>query len=406
MSEYIAEYITLAVVSVLAFMSPLLAQRLKAPVVVTELVLGMVIGGLAALFEWQFDKPVFIFGDIIKFLANLGFVLLLFLAGLEFDFQILQERGRGPVITGVVVFLLTFVLGLVMMAPLGLGNIFVLAIIMSTTSVGVVIPTLREITGMDHDYRQNIVISALVADFMTMLLLVFVPFTVEGDVVHIAIAAGIYIPLLATIFFLSYKIGTAAMWHFPKTLSRFFHSKDPSELGVRASFMFLFVFIVVAVAFGIEAILGAFLAGILLSLLFQDGSLLAKKLFGLGYGFFIPVFFIYIGSSFDFSIFTDITILWIVPVLVFVGLINKIIPSLVYYKEHTGREILAMGILNASRLTLLIAAVTVALQYELIDESLYSAVIFLSIILCLASPTAFKSLIGKKEKRSAGGDDG
>ena len=121
---------------------------------------------------------------------------------------------------------------------------------------------------------------------------------------------------------------------------------------VRASFMFLFVFIVVSLAFGIEAILGAFLAGILLSLLFQEGSLLAKKLFGLGYGFFIPVFFIYIGSSFDFSIFTDITIFWIVPALLFVGFINKIVPSLVYYREHTGKQMVAMGILNASRLTL------------------------------------------------------
>lgn len=398
MTEFLPEYITLAIVAVLAFMSPLLAKRLRAPVVVTELVFGMIIGGLAALAQWYFDKPVLIFGDILKFLANLGFVILLFLAGLEFDFQMLQQKGRGPITTGLIVFLLTFVLGMVMLAPLGLGNIFVMAIIMSTTSVGVVVPTLREISGLGKDYKQNIIISALVADFLTMLLLVFIPFSVEGDIFKIALSALIYIPMLALIFYISYKIGSAAMWHFPDTLARFFHGKDPTELGVRASFMFLFFFIVVAMTLGIEAILGAFLAGILLSLLFQEGALMAKKLFGLGYGFFIPVFFIYIGSSFDFSIFTSFTFFWIVPVLFLVSLVNKIVPSFVYIKEHSAREVLAIGVLNSSRLTLLIAAVTVALQYDLIDDSLYSAIIFLSILLCIVSPTTFRWLISDRTK--------
>jgi Kef-type K+ transport system membrane component KefB len=404
MSEFISEYVTLAIVSILAFISPFLARSLNTPVVVTELVYGLIIGGIASLAEFFFGGNVLIFGDALRFLANLGLVLLLFLAGLEFDFQLLQERGKGPVLIGIVVFLFTFGLGALMLSMLGVGNIFVMAIIMSTTSVGVVIPTLREVGTKDKNWSQNIIISALVADFFTMLLVVFVPFAAEGDLVSVIISAGIYIPLLFLIIFAAYKIGSAAMWHFPSSLSKFFHSKDPSELGVRASFMFLFLFIIVALAFGIEAILGAFLAGILLSLLFQEGALLSKKMFGIGYGFFIPVFFIYIGSTFDFGLFGTYHFLWLVPILVLVGLANKVIPSLLYLKEHTLKKIAAMGILNSSRLTLLIAAATVALDYTLIDTSTYSALILLSIILCILSPTIFRrmSIEEKKEEVKPG----
>jgi len=382
MVEFIAEYGTLALVSILAFLSPVLAKRLRTPVVVTELVFGVIIGGVFYLLQTYTSllaKDAVLFSDSLRFLAKLGLVFLLFLAGLEFDFQILRERGPRPLLTGFIVFLLTFGLGMVMMYPLGLGNIFILAIIMSTTSVGVVIPTLRELGGIDRYYRQNIIISALVADFATMLLLVFVPFVKEGDFQRIAITSGIYIPAVFIIFFIAYRVGASAMWHFPKFLSRWFHSKDPAEIGVRASFMFLFIFIIISLALGIDPILGAFLAGILLSLLFQEGALLSKKLFGLGYGFFIPVFFIFIGTSFDFSLLGSYKLLWMVPIL-------------------------AMGLLNSARLTLLIAAVTLAKEYDLIGDELYSAFILLSIVLCVVSPTLFKKLIDEGPSEGSEGD--
>ena len=173
-ASYRSEYFTLALVAILAFLSPLLAKRLRAPVVVMELLFGMGIGGIVAIIKWQFQWDLLIFGDTLKFLANLGFIVLLFLAGLEFDFQILQERGTGPVIKGIAAFVISYLLAVIFIIPLGIANgqagIFMAAIVLSTTFVGIVATTLREVGLADQRYRQNIIIMALMADISITLL--------------------------------------------------------------------------------------------------------------------------------------------------------------------------------------------------------------------------------------------
>jgi Kef-type K+ transport system membrane component KefB len=348
------------------------------------------------------DLDLLIFGETLKFLSNLGFIVLLFLAGLEFDFQILQERGKGAVLKGIVIFIMSYVLSVIFMLPLGLGigagGPFMVGLIISTTFVGIVATTLREVGLADMNYRQNIIIIALMADISITIMLVLIPLSAKADLFSLALSMGIYIPVTFLVFYIAYRMGSLAMWHFPKTLSRFFHGKDPSELGVRATFMFLFFFIVLTLAFGIEAILGAFLAGMLFSLLFHEGALLSKKLFGLGYGFLIPVFFIQIGSRFDYSMLWNPTFLWLVPYILMVGILNKVLPSLIFLKEHSIKKVLAMGILNSSRLGLMIAAVTLAINYKLVSESMLSPIILVAMILCLACPTAFKKMMSNEPK--------
>ena len=399
---YRSEYFTLALVAILAFMSPLLAKRLGAPVVVMELLFGMAIGAVVAVIKWQLHWELLIFGDTLKFLANLGFIVLLFLAGLEFDFQILQERGPGPVFKAVAAFIIAYLLSVLFIIPLGVGigvsGIFMGAIVISTTFVGIVATTLREVGLADMRYRQNIIIMALMADISVTLLLVLVPLGAASDIFHLALSLGIYIPVIFLVFYVAYRVGSLAMWHFPQTLSRFFHSKDTSELGVRASFMFLFMFILMTLAFGIEAILGAFLAGMLFSLLFHEGALLSKKLFGLGYGFLIPVFFINIGSQFNFAILWNPTILWMVPYIILVATLNKVLPAFLFVKDHSLKKVLAMGLLNSSRLGLMIAAVTLAIQFKLVKADFLSPIILVAMILCLAYPTAFKRLMANEPK--------
>jgi Kef-type K+ transport system membrane component KefB len=236
------------------------------------------------------------------------------------------------------------------------------------------------------------------ADISITLLLVLVPLGAASDIFRLALSLGIYIPVIFLAFYLAYRVGSLAMWHFPQTLSRFFHSKDTSELGVRASFMFLFIFILMTLAFGIEAILGAFLAGMLFSLLFHEGALLSKKLFGLGYGFLIPVFFINIGSQFNFAILWNPAVLWMVPYIIIVATLNKVLPAFLFVKDHSLKKVLAMGLLNSSRLGLMIAAVTLAIQYKLVKADFLSPIILVAMILCLVYPTAFKNLMANELK--------
>jgi Kef-type K+ transport system membrane component KefB len=410
MPQYASEYFALALVAILAFMSPLLAKRIKVPVVVVELIFGMTIGGIVAILKWLKWSPpwepagsdILLFGAPFKFLANLGFIVLLFLAGLEFDFQILNERGKGSIFKAIGAFVLTFLMGTILMIPLGMGigngGIFLVGLTVSTTFVGIVATTLREVGLADMPYRQNIIIMALMADIAVTIMLVLVPLVAKADLLHLALNLGIYIPVTFLIFYIAYRLGSMAMWHFPKTLSRFFHGKDPSELGVRASFMFLFFFILLTLAFGIEAILGAFLAGMLFSLLFHEGALLSKKLFGLGYGFFVPVFFIYIGSNFDFTLLWRPELLWMVPYIIMVAVVNKMLPSIYFAPEHPLKKVLGIGVLNSSRLAVMIAAVTLGIQYNLVNKDILSPMILVAMVLCLVCPTAFKRMMANEPK--------
>jgi Kef-type K+ transport system membrane component KefB len=409
-TQYASEYFALALVAILAFISPLLAKRIRVPVVVMELTFGMIIGGIVAVIKWLKWIPpwqpsgteIQLFGSPLQFLANLGFIILLFLAGLEFDFQVLQERGKGPVFRGVAIFVMTYIMGILLMIPLhmGIGNggIFLVGLTVSTTFVGIVTSTLREVGLADMRYRQNIIIMALMADISVTLMLVLVPIVANADMFSLVLNLGIYIPVTFLIFYIAYRVGSLAMWHFPKTLSRFFHGKDPSELGVRASFMFLFFFILLTLAFGIQAILGAFLAGMLFSLLFHEGALLSKKLFGLGYGFFIPVFFIYIGSNFDFTLLWRPELLWMVPFIIMVAIVVKIVPSFYFVTEHSLKKILGIGVLNSSRLAVMIAAVTLGIQYNLVNKDFMSPIILVAMILCLLCPTVFKRMMASEPK--------
>lgn len=414
-AAYRSEYFALALVAILAFLSPLLAKRIRAPVVVVELIFGMTIGGIVAILKWLHWHPPWapdtdfsIFGTIdhpliaLQFLANLGFIILLFLAGLEFDFQVLQERGKGSVFKGLGIFIITYIISILLMIPLGMGigqgGIFLVGLTISTTFIGIVTTTLREVGLADRNYRQNIIIMALMADISVTIMLVLVPLVAKADILQMALNLGIYIPVTFLIFYIAYRVGSMAMWQFPTTLSRFFHGKDPSELGVRASFMFLFFFILLTLTFRIEAILGAFLAGMLFSLLFHEGALLSKKLFGLGYGFFVPVFFIYIGSNFDFTLLWRPELLWMVPYIIIVAILNKVLPSLVFLKDYKIKKVLGIGILNSSRLAVMIAAVTIGIRYGLVNPNLLSPMILVAMILCLACPTAFKSMMANEPK--------
>ncbi|MCK5253995.1 MAG: cation:proton antiporter, partial [Thermoplasmata archaeon] len=163
-------FYSLLIVALIAFFIPFLAKRLGIPVIVGEISFGILVGILNVFIRDHWNVVIISFeeGTGLDLLAEIGLIFLLFLAGLEIDINVIDERGIRAVLFGVIMFLFAFILSVGFMWLLDMG-IFI-ALILATTSVGVVIPILREMGISKTAIGQDIILAAIVADFATMML--------------------------------------------------------------------------------------------------------------------------------------------------------------------------------------------------------------------------------------------
>jgi Kef-type K+ transport system membrane component KefB len=289
-------YTNLLIVVVVAFVAPLALgffPRLRLPAIVVEIILGIAIGPSGL--DWaSVDTPVSI-------LALVGLAFLLFLAGLEIDVQ--RLRGRTLKLTSVG-FLLSFVLGVAVGGLLSAGNfvkspLFV-AIVLVSTSLGVIVPVLKDSDNIGSDFGQLVIAAASIADFGAIILLsLFFSGKGSTDTAGKLILLGVFALVVVL-------IGLAiAGFERAGSLSRVLLALQDTtaQIRVRGAFVLLIGFVALADTVGLETILGAFAAGAMLSLIDRDEAMthpqFRLKLEAAGFGIFIPVFFVTSGLRFD-----------------------------------------------------------------------------------------------------------
>ncbi|MBE0646481.1 MAG: cation:proton antiporter [Bacteroidales bacterium] len=401
------DYLPLLVVAAVAWLTPLLMTVLRLrriPTVIMEIVIGFVIGKF--LFSYFTPEST----DILDFLAFTGFMFLMFLSGLEIDMdQIVASLPRrrltmarflsNPFLVGFSIFILTVTLSyggaIVMRQYIPMQNTFYFALIMITTSVGIIIPVLKERGEISSRFGQMIVLAAVIADILSIILFSFTAFILKnGFQPEILLILGIIL-----LFFVFYSTGIL-LKRIPLIKKLIFQlSEAASQITVRGTMLMLLIFIVLAQFIGREVmLLGAFLGGLLLSVYTHKArSLLLLKLDGMGYGFFIPVFFVMVGIRFDPSLLAGLeSSLFLFLALFLITLYAvKVIPSLIWTRLFGVRKALAGGFLISSRLSLIIAASAIGLQMELISPEINAAVILMAIITCIVSPILY-NLISPK----------
>lgn len=342
---------------------------------------------------------------MLKILALLGFAYLMFLSGLEVNFDAVlpkkgfwhgswQERLGSPVSLGLLTFVLTVTLAI--LAGWGLhtldaaDDIWLMALILSTTSLGLVMPVLkeRELTG--SPYGQTLLVTAVIADFATMLLVsVYVVLHTQG------LSPEVFLVLFLFGFFATvYRLALLAHRHFPGTRWMSSISHATAQMEVRGAFAIGLAFIALAQGLGAEMILGAFLGGALISVLSTgSASDLKHKLEVFGYAFFMPIFFIMIGVRFDLPALLESTrALVLVPLILIMAYAVKLAAAVVFRLEYSWRQTLAGGALLSSRLSLIIAVAAIGLQLGSIDAATNSAIILVAIVTSTLSPLLFSRI--------------
>lgn len=398
MEASINTYISLLIIISLAVAVPMLLSKFKKvtiPGVVGEILVGIIIGESG--FNLIHD------GVEIEFLNSFGFAFLMFLSGLEVDFSLLRTTKENrkdkiyekPIALGVLIFIGTLIMSFAFSFALeryGLvGNSMLMTLILSTTSLGIVVPILKERNIISTEYGQTILMAALVADFATMVLItVFISFRTNG-----ANFRAFLVVILFMVFFIFLRVGRKFVDNEVLREMTNALSNTTAQIKVRGSFALILVFIALANLLGTEVILGAFLAGAIVSILGdREASDLHYKLDAIGYGFFIPIFFILVGVSFDLqAVLANPKSMILVPILILIVYVVKLVPSLLLLKKFETKKTIAAGFLLSSRLSLIIAASSIGLELGLITSEVNAAIILVAIITCTFSPMLFEKIL-------------
>lgn len=392
-----ASFSSLVIVLLAAFITPLILHRFKIkvmPVVVAEIIMGIVIG------KSGFDL---VQQDMwLETLSMLGFIFLMFLSGLEIDFtafiggrkkEVLPSGKEAPntFLVSFLVFVGIFILSLLLsylFVLIGfIENAFLMTLIISTISLGVVVPTLKDAGIMKSNIGQIILLVAVIADLVTMILLAVFASIYGGEntnmwLMLILFGAGVAL----------YFIGkTFQSRSFIETLS-----KGTIQIGTRAVFTLIIVLVALSETIGAENILGAFLAGVLVSLLSPNKEMV-QKMDSFGYGFLIPIFFVMVGVDLDiWSLFKEPKILMLIPLLFIALLISKVVPIYLLKKWYDTKTTLAAGFLLTSTLSLVIAAATIGERVNVIDSQMSGALILTAVLTSIFTPIGFKKLFPEK----------
>src|SRR6266480_2724560 len=383
----------LAIVAAAALAAPLalgLFPRIRLPAIVLEIVLGVVIG--PNVLGWvSIDTP-------IQVISLLGLAFLLLLAGLEVDY----ERFRGHLLRLTAVgYAVSFGLALLIGVGLHAGGLvkspLLIGIALSATSLGIVVPVLKDAGQVDTPFGQLVVAGASIAEIATIVLL---SLFFSGE------ASGLGVKLLLLgLFVLAVGVAVLGAERSMRISAAFLRLQDTTaEIRIRGSFVLLTLFVVLAERLGLEAILGAFLAGAIIKLVDRDQTMthpeFRQKLEAVGYGVFVPVFFVVTGLSFELNaLFANATNLARVPIFLAALLVAHGLPALFYKSVTTRTQTVAAAPLQATSLSFLVVAGQIGVQLDLLRPAVYAALVAAGLLSVLLFPLMALTLLPGEEQK-------
>ena len=381
-----------------AFAAPFLLglfPRVRLPAVVLEIVAGIVIG--PSILGWVHPD------ETIDVVARIGLVFLLFLAGLEIEFHRLRGRVLRLALVGFVVsFALAVVVALGLKAADLVETPLLVAIILSATSLGVIIPVLKDAGQVSSQFGQLVIAAGSIADFGGIILL-SVFFTGKGGTGSTLFLIGSLFAVAAAVF--AVVRGAERSMRISSDLVRL--QDTTAQIRVRAAVVLLIGFAAIAEKLGLEVILGAFAAGAVLTLLDRDEAMthpeFRRKLEAIGFGVFIPVFFVTSGVRFDLDALTSSTSA-VVMVPIFLAALAAVrgLPALLYRTWLDQRRVVVAGMLQATSLPFIVAATAIGRSLGLIDAAESAALIAAGLLSVLIFPLAGLSLLREAEGPAPG----
>jgi Kef-type K+ transport system membrane component KefB len=368
-----------------------LPKRFAPPVVVLELVLGIAIGpevlGLA-----QTD-------DFVEFFSNLGLGMLFFFAGYEIDFE--RIKGR-PMLLGALGWLVSILLayaigGLLVATGVVLSTLFV-GSAMATTAIGTLIPILRDNGELKSRFGTYLLAAGGAGEFGPILLVTLVLSTTNP--LHEAAILLAFVALALALALVSVRYA----WRGWPALERTFEAS--SQLAVRVTVVLVFGLVLLAGTLGLDILLGGFVAGMItrLALKGQELQVFESKLTAVGFGFFVPFFFVASGIEFDLAALGSAEA--IAKLFLFLGLFLVVrgVPAMLLYRGVLNvRDRAALAFYSATELPLVVAITTIATEQGHMKTSTAAGLVGAAMLSTLIYPFVAMAL-RRRSRDEAPGD--
>jgi Kef-type K+ transport system membrane component KefB len=367
-----------------------LAPKLRLPAVVLEIVLGIILG--PAVLGWvEIDEPV-------EVVSLIGLAFLLFLAGLEIDLHALRGRLLREASEGFAVSLVLALAAALVLYVTGIADSPILiAVILASTSLGVIVPVLQDSGDARSPFGQLVIAAASIADFASVLLLTLLFSREATGTGTKLLLIGVFVGVLVIV-----AVTVARAERSTRISAAVRRLQDTSaEIRVRGAFVLLIGMVALAEQLGLELILGAFAAGAILNHLDMDNEMthpqFRTKLAAVGFGVFIPVFFVASGVRFDLdALFADAATVASIPAFLAALWVARGLPALLYRGDFGQRRAIAAGLLQATSLPFIVAATQIGQDLGVIDAATSAAFIGAGLLSVLVFPITALALLRER----------
>lgn len=382
-----ALFIALAFLIVL---SPVFSKITRLPIVVVEILLG----SIAVWFG--FLNPN---NDVFKYLSEIGFFYLMFLAGLEINLKNFAAQ-RGKLLKSAIIYFITlYSLSIGIYIIFELNPVYI--VIIPIVSLGMIMALINEY-GKEFKWLEIVLIVGVIGEIISIsAIVIYESFIHNGVGFELFQNIFIFFIVLFLIYY-SFKLLNILFWWFPELKTLIMPEDDSKVESVRISAALFIILIAIMSILHIDMVLGAFFAGIYIANFFEHKKDLPHTLHKVGFGFLVPIFFVYVGTTMDLNIIFSVEILsnalLILGSIVFV----RIVSSYIAYRSHLNfveTFLLALG--DSMPLTFIIAIATIAYEATLISKNEYLSLIVAGMLSGIIIMSLLKFLIAYLYKKKA-----
>ena len=368
--------------SAIIFASPLIAKLIRIPTIPIEIFLGSVAVSLALI-----EK-----NHLFTLVAELGFLYLMFLAGLEVDLKQLLKISPNMLKKGLIYSTLLYVFAALFSWGFDLSKIFIVTL--PLISIGL-LAVLKKEYG-DKEWLNLAITVGLIGEIISIIVLTAVSAGLEFGLSGRFYSTLIELILVFGVMIIFYNFFHNLIWWYPELKNYLMPQDDNQEQDVRVSMGIFFIMIAVMLYLHLEVALGAFIAGVFIKTFFEHNKQLPHKLEHFGFGWLVPIFFVWVGTSFQLeSLFME-NLIYTALMITFSMIIIRVISSMLFVKDIGLKSSVLLALSHSMPLTLLIAVATLAFQNNSISHFYYYAFILSAIFEVIVGMILIKLLNIKK----------
>lgn len=366
--------------SMLIWLSPYFSKLLKIPTPPMEIILGSVFTYIGLISNH----------DYFDILAEVGFLYLMFLAGMEVNLKQITNSPKALIKRSILFLIIMTVISVVSGFLLDFNAIVIVS--MPLISIGV-LATLSKEYGKDVEWIKLTFIVGVIGEIVSIAALTIIDAVIiVGFGVELLTKIS-YLILFIIVIYIIYKILQIIFWWYPEFKNLLMPKDNTADQDIRFSISLFFILIAIMLMLHLEVAFGAFIAGVAISTFFHHEKRLEEKMSSLGFGFLVPIFFIHVGASFDIKSLALEGIITGALTITTVMIISRVSATIILEKITGGKNAILIGISLSMPLTLLIAVATIGYEVKVIDILTYYQLILASLFEIIISMIAIKMIL-------------